>query len=108
MARGVEAKIKRLIAHHQLARVEITTYDGATFVACAFPARYGSIVKERTEAAFAALGKSGVSLAEATEVRDRAERDPVAQVSDFSVEKAIDGLAAAFREPGREAASITR
>jgi hypothetical protein len=96
MARGVEAKIKRLIARHQIARVEITTYDGETFVACAFPVSHSPIVKERTEAAFAALAKRGVSLAEATEVRDRAERDPVAQVSDFSVEKAIDELAAAF------------
>ncbi len=92
----IESKIGGLIARRQLARIEITSSDGLTFAAIAYPAPWSAIVTERRQAAFneAMAGSSfpPLSIADATAISDKAAGDAIARQTAGTIAQAIAAL----------------
>jgi len=86
----IETTIRRLIERSQVARVEITSRDGKTYTATAYPASWHPIIKQRREAAFAA--KPEWTIPEATEVENNARDQPLCQGSGPTIEDAVTVL----------------
>ena len=88
-----ESRIRRLIQRHSLARIELSTTGNRGYHAVAYPAPWSPVVAERRAAAYAADGKSSFSIAEATEIADKAAHDALCRAHGDDIEHAIEALA---------------